>query len=301
MNINTLLQTYTQQLEAFLRQVLPAEDLSIQDNSDLFTAIRYATLGGGKRLRPALVYATGLALGIPDISVLHASAASVELIHTYSLIHDDLPAMDNDDLRRGKPSCHKAFGEATAILAGDALQTLAFELLSDPTLNPHPAEIRIQMVNVLAKAVGAYGMILGQGEDLAAENKNLALAQLVQLHKHKTGALIKAAIHLVIVAANCQQSAITQALLQYGDCLGLAFQVYDDILDITTDSITLGKPANSDQRNNKSTFPSILGLEPAKQYAISLQQDAITALTSLDNTATLPLQELARYFIQRQN
>jgi farnesyl diphosphate synthase len=301
MNINELLQISKQQLETFLAQVLPIENINTQDNSDLFTATRYATLNGGKRLRPALVYATGAALGIQDLSLLNAAAASVELIHCYSLIHDDLPAMDNDDLRRGKPSCHKAFNEATAILAGDALQTLAFELLSDPILNPCTAEIRIQMVNVLAKAIGTHGMILGQGEDLAAENKCISLEQLIQLHKHKTGALIKAAIHLASLAANCQKPAIIQALLHYGDCLGLAFQVYDDILDITTDTITLGKPANSDQRNNKATFPSLLGLEQAKQYALTLQQDAITALEIFEDTAAMPLQELARYFVQRKN
>ena len=299
-NLETFLQTTKQQLETFLEQILPLEDKNTQENSNLCTAIRYAVLNGGKRLRPALVYATGIALNVDNLASLNVAAASVELIHSYSLIHDDLPAMDNDDFRRGRPSCHKAFNEATAILVGDALQTLAFELLSEPALNTIAAESKIKMINVFAKASGMHGMVLGQGEDLAAENKSISLAQLTQLHQHKTGALIKAAIHLGILAANCTDQTKVKALLHYGDYIGLAFQVYDDILDITADTFTLGKPANSDQHNNKSTFPALMGLEQAKKYALSLQQKAIDMLTIFNKDANC-LRNLAIYFVNRKS
>ncbi len=297
-DLDTFLYSTKQQVETFLEKALPIVNNNELENSSLYAAIRYAVLNGGKRLRPALVYATATALNVDDLEKLDAAAASLELIHCYSLVHDDLPAMDNDDLRRGKPTCHKAFNEATAILTGDALQTLAFELLSNDQLNPFSADTRINMVNALAKASGAHGMILGQGEDLAAENKTLSLEQLKQVHIHKTGALIKAALQLAILAANCKSITIIKALMQYGENIGLAFQVYDDILDITTNTETLGKPANSDQQNNKATFPALMGLAQAKNYANVLYQDAINALEILGDNA-IYLRELANFFINR--
>lgn len=322
----------------FATKLLSMEKCSNDANfhCNLHEAIRYAVFNGGKRLRPALMYATGIALGgqqgndvnennsLEMLKFLNAAAASIEFIHSYSLVHDDLPAMDDDDFRRGKPACHKAFNEAVAILVGDALQALAFELLSNAKLNPCSAETRIEMVKVLAQAAGMQGMVLGQAQDLAAENQAISLEQLTQLHQNKTGAMIKAAIHLAILACrgtaqddyNIQDSYKiqhnnnekpayndtelnkTQALLLYGEKIGLAFQVYDDILDITSDTISLGKPANSDLRNNKSTFPALMGLEAARDYAEQLQQDAINALVGFDSKADY-LRDLAKYFVQR--
>ena len=293
-NLDVFLQLIKQELEEFLIHLLPREN-----NSKLTQAIKYATLNGGKRLRPALIYATGFTLGIKELSILNAAAASIELIHCYSLVHDDLPAMDNDDFRRGKPSTHKAFDEATAILTGDALQTLAFEILSNKELNNFSADTRINMVNIIAKAAGMNGMILGQMEDLAAENNTIHIEQLKILHKHKTGSLIKAAIQLGISAANCVDKEQISALLHYGNHIGLAFQIHDDILDITADPNDLGKPINSDQRNNKSTFPSLMGLEEAKHYARSLQLQAIDSLNIFGSNAD-HLRELALYFINRK-
>jgi geranylgeranyl pyrophosphate synthase len=298
-DFNTFLHEAKQQFINFLEQILPVEYETMSADSNLYAAMRYATLNVGKCLRPALVYATGVALDMDNYSVLNAAAAGVELIHSYSLVHDDLPAMDNDDFRRGRPSCHKIFGEATAILAGDALQALAFSVLSEQHFNPSSAETRIKMVNILATAAGMHGMVLGQGEDLAAENKFISLAKLTKLHQHKTGALIKAAIHLGIVATNCTEPTKIKALLQYGDCIGLAFQIHDDILDITADETILGKPINSDQRNNKSTFPKLMGLDQAKNYALELQQKAIASLEIFNINASY-LRDLACYFVQRE-
>lgn len=298
-NITTFLTTISQQLETFFKQILPQINDNTQANHKLYQAIRYAVLNGGKRLRPALVYATGLTLGITQLNKLDPIAASIELIHCYSLIHDDLPAMDNDDFRRGRPACHKAFSEATAILAGDALQSLAFELLSSNQLPQLPASVKLAMINVLAKAAGTQGMVLGQGEDLAAENQTISIEQLTTIHQHKTGALIKAAIELPMLAMQCTNLTKIKALLHYGECIGLAFQVYDDILEVTTNSVTLGKPTNSDQRNNKATFPGLLGLEQAQKYALSLHQEAIETLSIFSDNAPY-LQKLANYFISRK-
>ena len=299
-NFAKFLNSSKQQIENFLGQILPTihiDDSSI--NSSIHTAIRYSALSnGGKRLRPALVYATGAALNTPP-EKLNAVAASVELIHCYSLIHDDLPAMDNSDLRRGKPSCHKTFNEATAILAGDALQTLAFEILSDQNLNPHPANVQVQMINVLAKAAGgSSGMILGQAQDLASERNPINLSQLKNLHQLKTGALISAAVQLGALAANCSDTAILQDLHQYSKCIGLAFQVSDDILDVTANTETLGKPTQADQQHNKATFPALMGIEGAKKHAESLYKQALHVLQGL-NLNTHYLQELGIAFVCR--
>lgn len=277
-----LLQTYHQsrieQIEAFLDKQLPNTS-----QSPLFEAMRYTVLNGGKRVRPLLVYATGEALGLePDL--LNAPAAAVELIHCYSLIHDDLPAMDNDDLRRGKPTCHKVFGEATAILAGDALLTLAFQILADPKLNPIPAEQQIQMVQVLAEKSGMNGMVGGQALDLASEGNHnvISLEELRQIHYKKTGALIEAAVTLGAIGAIGSESLKTIPKLQeYARCIGLAFQIQDDILDIESSTETLGKTTGKDQKQNKATFPSRLGINKSKQYANALHQQALEAIEFL--------------------
>lgn len=284
-----LLQTYHQsrieQIEAFLDKQLPNTT-----QSPLFEAMRYAVLNGGKRVRPLLVYATGEALGsAPEL--LNAPAAAVELIHCYSLIHDDLPAMDDDDLRRGKPTCHKVFGEATAILAGDALLTLAFKILSDPELNPTPAEQQIQMVQVLSEKSGMNGMVGGQALDLASEGNHhaISLEELRQIHYKKTGALIEAAVTLGAIGAiglgtletsQKNKSYITK-LQEYARCIGLAFQIQDDILDIESSTETLGKTTGKDQKQNKATFPSRLGIDKSKQYANALHQQALEAISFL--------------------
>lgn len=262
----------------------------------LFDALNYASIDAGKRLRPALVYAVGEALDVP-LALLDAPAAAVELIHTYSLVHDDLPAMDDDDLRRGKPTTHIAFDEATAILVGDALQALAFEVLAEaPYLT---ATQRVEMVRVLAQSAGANGMVAGQMRDLLAENNNhVSLAELRELHRQKTGALITAAVTLGGIASAQATADILHILSVYSTHLGLAFQIQDDVLDVTQDSATLGKPQGSDQRQQKTTFVSLLGLEKAQQEAVrhaDLARDALSRSTLHANL----LSELCAYIVTR--
>ncbi len=270
-------QVCIKRLELFLDTLLP-----LSTTTPLFEAMRYAVLNGGKRIRPLLVYATGKALGC-TLTLLDAPAAAVELIHCYSLIHDDLPAMDNDDLRRGKPTCHKVFGEATAILAGDALLTLAFQVLSDPVLNPISPEQKIQMLQVLAEKSGRHGMVGGQALDLASEGKGPAISidLLTEIHQKKTGALIEAAVTLGALSANSNLKTIS-ALQQYARCIGLAFQVQDDILDATSHSNILGKTSGKDEEQNKATFVRQLGIEKSQQYAQKLHQEALEAIKLLD-------------------
>jgi geranylgeranyl diphosphate synthase type II len=265
----------------------------------LHQAMRYAVLNGGKRIRPILTYATGHAVGIPPAS-LDAPACAVELIHAYSLVHDDLPAMDDDDLRRGKPTCHKAFDEATAILAGDALQALAFHVLAQGLATNIPAEQRLDMLNTLAIASGSRGMAGGQAIDLAAVGKTLNVAELENMHVHKTGALIRASIKL---GALCQPNIdrdILKKLDHYAKYIGLAFQIQDDILDVEGNTETLGKMQGADQALNKPTYPALLGLESARQMASELHQDALGSLEDLGSSAD-PLRWLADYIIQRQH
>ena len=265
----------------------------------LHKAMRYAVLNGGKRIRPVLCYAAGHAVGVP-LATLDAPACAVELIHAYSLVHDDLPAMDNDDLRRGIPTCHKAFDEATAILAGDALQALAFHVLAQGLANTIPAEQRLEMLDTLAIASGSRGMAGGQAIDLAAVGKTLNIAELENMHVHKTGALIRASIKL---GALCQPDIDPETLKKldhYAKCIGLAFQIQDDILDVEGDTATLGKTQGADQALNKPTYPALLGLESARQMAHELHQDALCSLADLGDSAA-PLSWLADYIVQRQH
>ncbi|WP_428605786.1 (2E,6E)-farnesyl diphosphate synthase [Sedimenticola sp.] len=283
-----------QRVDTALDQQLPAD--SIQPHR-LHQAMRYATLNGGKRIRPMLVYAAGAALGV-EPEQLDGPACAVELIHAYSLIHDDLPAMDDDDLRRGRPTCHKAFDEATAILAGDALQTLAFKVLCKNEPYPFAAPIRLEMIETLANASGSRGMAGGQALDLAAVGQQLDLAQLENMHIHKTGALIHASVKLGCLAATTADTDQVRQLEHYANCIGLAFQVQDDILDVEGDTETLGKTQGKDQANGKPTYPSLIGLKGAKELAQSLRQDALDSLVELDERAD-PLRWLADYIVNR--
>jgi geranylgeranyl pyrophosphate synthase len=265
----------------------------------LHQAMRYSTLGGGKRLRPLLAYATGVALGV-DQKVVDAPACAVEFIHVYSLIHDDLPAMDNDDLRRGKPTCHKAFDEATAILAGDALQALAFHVLAhDPELTV-PPENRIAMIDALTTASGSCGMVGGQAIDLESVGKALDLPSLEAMHIRKTGALIRASVRLAALARSDLDSARDEHLDHYAKCIGLAFQIQDDILDEEGDTQTLGKTQGKDRDNDKPTYPALLGMSGAKQKARELYDDALTSLSVFGPEADY-LRSLASFIVQRQS
>ncbi|WP_346796734.1 (2E,6E)-farnesyl diphosphate synthase [Halomonas sp. Bachu 37] len=260
----------------------------------LEAAMRHGLLGGGKRLRPLLVYLAGQALGA-DERDLDAPAAAIELIHAYSLVHDDLPAMDDDDLRRGQPTVHKAFDEATAILAGDALQTLAFEVLA---ASAHP---RLgSLIMTLAHAAGRDGMVAGQVLDLEAVGGHPDVDALARMHAHKTGALIAAAVRLGALVAVDESDPRLDALGRYARAIGLAFQIHDDVLDVTGDTATLGKTSGADAARAKPTYPGLLGLEGARNKAQALVDEAVTALAPLGDAAT-PLAELARYMIERDH
>jgi len=259
-------------------------------------AMNYACLGGGKRIRPVLTYGSALAVGA-NLESADNAAAAVELIHCYSLVHDDLPAMDDDDLRRGKPTVHKAFDEATAILVGDALQSLAFQTLSTEagSLN---AERRLAMVQLLSQASGATGMVGGQSLDFEAVGENITLQQLEAMHNLKTGALISCAVLLGGMSHNQTDDAQIAALSEYAKNIGLAFQVQDDILDEVSDTATLGKPQGSDREQNKPTYVSLLGLEAAKELTSELSGKAIAALEEFPESAN-QLRELASYIVKR--
>ena len=265
-------------------------------NQHLMKAMRYAGIEGGKRIRPLLVYASATAVGA-RVEDADAPACAVELIHSYSLVHDDLPAMDDDDLRRGKLSVHKAFNEATAILVGDALQSLAFQCLTlqNPNLT---AETKLAMIGILSKAAGAEGMTGGQAMDLYAESKNIKLSSLENIHRLKTGALIKASIKL---GAMCNPKTTDRQFIlldKFADNIGLAFQVQDDVLDEISDTKTLGKPQGSDRAQSKTTYVSLLGVDKAREKAINLSKDAIDSLTELSCSADA-LRELATFIVTR--
>ncbi len=269
-----------------------------QTPQHLHEAMRYATLDGGKRVRASLVYAAGQAVGAQD-SALDAPACAVELIHAYSLVHDDLPCMDNDDLRRGKPTCHKAYDEATALLVGDALQSLAFEILAnDPSL-PVSASRRLRMITLLAHAAGSHGMAGGQAIDLASGGKALLLAQLEDMHLRKTGALIRASVLLGAHAREDLAADQLKALENYAHAIGLAFQITDDILDVEGSAETLGKNPGVDRARGKSTYPQLLGLPEAKTRAKALHTRALESLGPLGDNGTI-LAELAGFIIERR-
>ena len=289
------LVAYQERVNSALDKYLPADD---PPEHNLAAAIRYAVIGGGKRIRPAMVYAAGEAMGV-STNLLDIPACAIEMIHAYSLIHDDLPAMDDDDLRRGRPTCHKAFDEATAILAGDALQALAYEILAKDDHKELTPEHRINMLSLLTEASGAHGMAGGQAVDLASVGKLLTLEQLENMHQLKTGALIRASI---LLGGMCKQDISKDEidlLSDYSLCIGLSFQIQDDILDIIGDTETLGKPQGSDAAQEKPTFPAIIGLDKSKQLALEQHQKALEILQPLDKKAD-SLRELSAYIVERQ-
>jgi len=290
------MQTYRERVETHLDEWLPANTTQPED---LHEAMRYAVLNGGKRVRAVLAYATGEALGAPAV-LLDGAACAVELIHAYSLIHDDLPCMDDDDLRRGVPTCHIRFGEATALLAGDAMQPLAFRILSHKSMAVLPAERLLRMINILAVASGSRGMAGGQAIDLAAEGQSLSLPELENMHIHKTGALIRASVQLGALCAQDTDETQLKKLDHYAKCIGLAFQIRDDILDVEADTETLGKPQGADIARNKATYPALLGMQGAKKMAEELCEDAIDSLSSMGNKASV-LNTLAKYIVTRSH
>ena len=271
-------------------------------DTPLVAAMHHGSLLGGKRLRPYLVYASGQLFGL-QLTSLDAPAAAIECIHAYSLIHDDRPAMDDDDLRRGQPTCHVKFGEANAILAGDALQTLAFSILADVEMPEVAVSDRLSMISELARASGVAGMCAGQALDLEAEGKQVDLQALERIHRHKTGALIRAAVRIGALAAGARGRAALPLLDRYAEAIGLAFQVQDDILDVIGDTHTLGKRQGADQQLGKSTYPALLGLEGAQTKAKDLYQEAVAALDELATHSynTAPLLALARFVIERDS
>ncbi len=289
------LDAWRARADAVLARTLPAE---AQPPAELHRAMRYAVLGGGKRLRPVLVYATGHALGAAP-ERLDAAAAAVEIIHAYSLVHDDLPAMDDDALRRGRPTCHVAFGEAMAILAGDALQALAFEVLAGDA-SGHDPGIHVEMLRTLAAACGSHGMAGGQALDLAAVGCRLDAAALARMHVHKTGALIRASVRLGALAAGGADVATLAALDRYAHGVGLAFQIRDDILDVEGESATLGKTAGKDAARAKPTYPAILGMAASRAELARLTDAAIAALAPLGARGA-ELVALARHVAEREH
>jgi geranylgeranyl pyrophosphate synthase len=265
----------------------------------LHEAMRYSVFNGGKRMRPVLTYGTGQALGI-DLDLLNGPACAVELIHAYSLVHDDLPAMDNDDLRRGKPTCHVAYDEATAILVGDGLQTLAFQVLaSDPSL-PVSDTARIEMINILVQASGSHGMVGGQAIDLDSIGTQLDLPSLENMHIHKTGALIRASVRLASCVAEGVDGNNVARLDHYANCIGLSFQIQDDILDEESDTQTLGKTQGKDRNHHKPTYPGLLGMSGAKQKALDLHEEALESLSIFGRDADI-LRSISLYIIKRRN
>ena len=278
-----------ERVEAELKALLPLTDAP---EDQVVEAMRYACLNGGKRLRPFFVMATADLFGVDKRSSLRVAAA-IEMIHCYSLVHDDLPAMDDDDLRRGQPTCHIRYDEATAILAGDALQTSAFSALLAPAEQPG----RLDILRELSDASGSLGMVAGQMIDLAAVGQTLNLAELENMHRHKTGALIRASVRMGALAGEASASQL-QSLTEYAVALGLAFQVQDDILDVESDTATLGKQQGADIAMNKPTYVSLLGLEEARAKAHQLIDEALESLNDFGSEADL-LRELARYVIER--
>lgn len=289
-----LLGQYQQRVDQALNHWLPSDSVN---PVELHKAMRYSVLASGKRVRPVLIYATASALGVNLLSV-DGAAAAVEIIHAYSLIHDDLPAMDDDDLRRGRPTCHIEFDEATAILAGDALQALAFYILSHDPEMTSDSSARLKMVEQLSLFSGSRGMAGGQAIDLAAVGKPLNIAELETMHIHKTGALIRTCIQMAALSAVNLSDEQFHALDRYAKAIGLSFQVQDDILDVTGDTETLGKPQGSDIKHNKPTYPSIIGLQASREKAQVLHEKALQSLSIFGEEADI-LRYISAWFVER--
>ncbi|MBC6903925.1 geranyl transferase [Saccharophagus sp. K07] len=291
--LKQFITTYSRRVNQLLERALPAR---IPGGERLLDAMSYSLLGAGKRVRPILVYASAEAVnGDMQAALVDACACAVECMHAYSLIHDDLPAMDDDDLRRGEPTCHIAFDEATAILAGDALQCLAFETLLNVDA---PASQVVAVARELGRASGATGMVVGQAIDLGAVDTSPSMDLLEQMHVHKTGALIEAAVIMGAVASGIEERKTLRALRTFAKAVGLSFQVQDDILDVTSDTASLGKRTGADQERNKPTYVSLLGLDEAKRKAQQLHEEAIDALAGFGSKAGI-LRDLSAYIVQR--
>ena len=292
----SLIEVYQRRADQSLEHWLPSASVNPMR---LHQAMRYAVLAPGKRVRPILVYATAKALGL-ELKRVDGAAAAVEIIHAYSLIHDDLPAMDDDDLRRGRPTCHREFDEATAILAGDALQALAFYIISHDPNMVDDASARMKMIENLSLFSGSRGMAGGQAIDLASVGKTLDITELETMHIHKTGALIRTCIQLAALSTPDLDEDLFRALDSYAKCIGLSFQVQDDILDVIGDTATLGKPQGSDSALNKPTFPSIIGLEASREKALELHQKALQTITIFGEEASI-LRYISAWFVERKH
>ncbi len=294
--------TFGAQLESWRVRMEQALARRLPDSTTvpkrLHDAMRYSVLGGGKRIRPALVFATARTLGLTEDQV-EAAACAIELVHVYSLVHDDLPAMDNDDLRRGRPTCHKAYDEATAILVGDGLQPLAFELLAvDPALPPSPS-IRLRLIALLAEASGSLGMAGGQAIDLEVQGKQLDVAQIEDMHSRKTGALIRASVAMAAACEPSLEPRLGAGLKSFAAAVGLAFQIQDDLLDVIGDSSTLGKATGADQERSKPTYPAILGIAASQAQVSRLHAHALDALEPFGHRAE-PLRRLSNWLLSRR-
>ena len=290
-----LTQWQTRMEQALASRLPSAEEVPTR----LHEAMRYSVLGGGKRIRPALVFATGRTLGL-DESEVEAAACAIELVHVYSLVHDDLPAMDDDDLRRGRPTCHKAYDEATAVLVGDALQPLAFQLLArDPKLPAAPA-IRLRLIDLLAEASGTFGMAGGQAIDLAVQGQAIGIAEVEQMHARKTGALIKVSVMMAAACVPTLSAARAQDLARFATAIGLAFQIQDDLLDVLGDVSTLGKATGADSARAKPTYPAVIGVEASQARMQKLHAQALEALEPFGAHAD-PLRLLAEWLLKRQS
>jgi geranylgeranyl pyrophosphate synthase len=288
------LESWQARMEVALAARLPGLDVV---PARLHDAMRYSVLGGGKRIRPALLFAAARAVGRTEDEV-EGAACAIELIHVYSLVHDDLPAMDDDDLRRGRPTCHKAFDEATAVLVGDALQTLAFQVLArDPALPAAPAT-RLRLIELLAEASGSFGMAGGQAIDLAVQGQQLNLAQVEEMHSRKTGALIRVSVMMAAACAPSLDARLQDALAGFAGPIGLAFQIQDDLLDVLGDVTTLGKATGADSERSKPTHPSVIGIEASQERVRLLHTQAIDALAPLGSRAE-PLRLLANWLLSR--
>jgi len=291
----TRLEAWQSRMERALEARLPSPQLV---PARLHEAMRYSVLGGGKRIRPALTFATAHTLGLAEEQV-EAAACAIELVHVYSLVHDDLPAMDDDDMRRGRPTCHKAFDEATALLVGDSLQPLAFALLArDPSLPASPA-IRLRLIDMLAEALGTFGMAGGQAIDLAVQGMQLDIAEVEDMHARKTGALIRASVLLAAECVPALDPALYAALGKFANAVGLAFQIQDDLLDVTGNAATLGKATGADSERAKPTHPAVIGIPASQQRVRLLHTQAINALAPFGERAE-PLRSLAHWLLSRQ-
>jgi farnesyl diphosphate synthase len=293
-SFGTQLESWRLRMEHALAERLPGPDVV---PARLHEAMRYSVLGGGKRIRAALVFATGRTLGLREEEV-EAAACAIEIVHAYSLVHDDLPAMDDDDLRRGRPTCHKAYDEATAILVGDALQPLAYHVLArDPSLPASPA-VRLRLIDLLADASGSFGMAGGQAIDLAVQGKRLDITEVEDLHARKTGALIRASVLMGAECAPALEPLLYAALARFAVAIGLAFQIQDDLLDVLGDPETLGKPTGADRERNQPTHPAVIGIAASKDRVQLLHREALDALLPFGESAA-PLRALADWLLAR--